>query len=62
MRAYVPSCTGCTQILLQQLAGWKENVAIGDEVCIPPFVGSEIMVDGEWLVLLSREQVYGLVA
>ena len=31
------------------------------ELVIPPFVGTEILVDGQWLTLMDREQIYGQV-
>ena len=36
------------------------DVDIGDEVVIPQFVGTEICVDGEWLTLLSRDQLFAI--
>lgn len=37
------------------------DVGPGDAVVIPQFVGTEILVEGQWLTLMDREQIYGQV-
>ena len=36
------------------------DVEVGDEVVLEQFVGTEICVDGEWLTLISRDQLHAI--